>query len=191
MRRIWILAALVTLFGAGGAHADPCEAIPEGGPAPAAASYGASFAGPVAYVIDGDSFCVALGEGPKTWVEVRLGDFYAVKTGTAGATAKAALERIALGKQATCVANLQSGDRVAARCSIDGKPVGDSLRTAGVAEEDLGSVASPVASRSGRRSAQGSAHASQSGDVLGAAQGFRQGVASGLKRAARMPMIIP
>ena len=186
-----VIAAVVALAGMTGEAPDPCEAIPPGGPAPAAAAFGSSFSGPVAYVIDGDSFCVALGEGPKTWVEVRLGDFYAWKHGQDGVRAKAALEHLAMGKTATCVANLQSGDRVAARCTIDGKLIGDGLRAAGVAEEDVGSVATPVAHRAGRGSAQASAQASGSGDVLGAAQGFRQGVASGLKRAARTPMIFP
>ena len=40
---------------ASAAHADPCKAIPDKGPMPDYLSPGARFAGPVAYVGDGDS----------------------------------------------------------------------------------------------------------------------------------------
>jgi micrococcal nuclease len=185
-----VIAVVVALAGVSGEMADPCEAIPDGGPAPAAAAFGSTFSGPVVHVIDGDSFCVALGDGPKSWVEVRLGDFYAWKEGANGRKAKVALEGLAMGKTATCVANLQSGDRVAARCTIDGKPIGDSLRTAGVAEEDLGvasgpPVSGPVHGRERARAARGA-----SPGVGQAARAYRSGVASGLRRAgsARVPL---
>lgn len=121
------------------ALADPCEAISENGPMPARLGFGSSFSGPVAVVIDGDSMCVAVGAGPENLVEVRLADYFAPESGQSGGSrAKAALERIALGRQATCVANLRTYDRIAARCRIDGRPVGDLMRQAGVAEGGSG-----------------------------------------------------
>jgi micrococcal nuclease len=182
-----VIAAVVALAGVSGEIPDPCEAIPPGGPAPAAAAFGSSFSGPVVQVIDGDSFCVALGEGPQTWLEVRLGDFYAVKDGAYGPKAKAALEKLALGKTASCVANLQSGDRVAARCTIDGNLIGDSLRTAGVTEEDLGVTSGPPIS--GPVHGRERARAASPG-IGQAARAYRSGVASGLRRAgsARVPL---
>lgn len=135
MRLLLALAFGMVLAGAAPALADPCEAIPGNGPLPAYLSYGARFAGPVVFVIDGDSFCVAVGPGHDQWVEVRAADFFAPETSQAsGARAKAALERIALGKQAVCYANTRTFDRIAAQCSIGGKAVGDLMRRAGVAE---------------------------------------------------------
>lgn len=192
MLRLWAIAATFALIGAGRAAADPCEAIPPGGPAPAAASFGAAFSGPVAHVIDGDSFCVALGEGPQAWLEVRLGDFYAVKDGAAGAKAKAALEGLALGKPVDCVANLQSDDRIAARCWIGGQLVSDSLRAAGVAEEDVGSVAAPA--RAARRASGGSGGGSQGSStaqtVGQGSEAFGRSVASALKQPRPIPILI-
>jgi hypothetical protein len=59
------------------AKADPCKAIPDRGPMPSYLHRDAHFAGPVVYVGDGDSLCVAVGQGPENWVEIRLEDFYA------------------------------------------------------------------------------------------------------------------
>src|SRR5690606_2502435 len=50
---------------------------PDKGPMPTYLGRGASFAGPIVYVGDGDSLCVGVGSGPQAWVEVRLADFYA------------------------------------------------------------------------------------------------------------------
>jgi endonuclease YncB( thermonuclease family) len=108
--------------GCAAAAADPCKAIPDRGPAPAYLSPGSTFAGPVVYVGDGDSLCVAVGDGPQAWVEVRLADFYAPELHEpAGPAAKAALTRLAMGKRATCRADHQSYDRMVARCEIGGR----------------------------------------------------------------------
>ncbi len=139
MRRLPILTALLFAALAGRAAADPCEAIPEEGPLPAYLAFGARFSGPVVEVLDGDSLCVAVGPGHKDWVEVRLADFYAPESSeAAGALAKAALRRIALGKTAVCVAGLKTYDRVAARCQVDGRPIGDLMREARIAEGGRG-----------------------------------------------------
>ena len=48
--------------------------------------------------------------------------------------AKAALERIAMGRNAECIANHKSYDRVVATCRIGGRSIGDMLRAAGIVE---------------------------------------------------------
>ena len=114
---------------------------------PAYLGFGATFSGPVVDVLDGDSLCVAVGPEPKDWVEVRLADFYAPELSeTAGALAKAALKRIALGQTATCVAGMRTYDRVAARCQVDGRPIGDQMREAKIAEGGRGTGAPKQAS---------------------------------------------
>jgi endonuclease YncB( thermonuclease family) len=72
-----------------------------------------------------------------------VADFYAARAGTnAGApldgfltavhtAAKAALERLAMGRNAECVANHKSYDRVVATCRIGGRSIGDLLKAAG------------------------------------------------------------
>jgi endonuclease YncB( thermonuclease family) len=96
---------------------------------------GAHFSGPVVYVGDGDSLCVAVGQGPANWVEIRLEDFYSPELHSpTGSAAKAALEGIAMGRNAECVANHQSYDRVVATCRIGGRSIGDLLRAAGIVE---------------------------------------------------------
>lgn len=130
------------------AAADPCEAIGEDGRLPSYLRYGARFAGLVVHVIDGDSLCVAVGEGRSAWVEVRLADFHAVELKEpGGAGAKAALERVALGRQASCVASIATYDRIAARCTIDGAPIGNSLRSAGSVEGGSGRAPARPATR--------------------------------------------
>ncbi|MDP3746999.1 MAG: excalibur calcium-binding domain-containing protein [Phenylobacterium sp.] len=129
-----LLLSLALLWSAP-AWADPCEAIPEQGPLPGYLAFGASFSGPVSHVIDGDSLCVAVGSGGTDWVEVRLADFHATELSQpGGAAAKSALARLALGQHAVCVANLRTYDRIAARCRIHGRPVGDLMRSAGIGE---------------------------------------------------------
>jgi micrococcal nuclease len=76
MRILFGLALLGGLAIATGTRADPCKAIPDRGPMPSYLYRGAHFSGPVVYVGDGDSLCVAVGQGPANWVEVRLEDFY-------------------------------------------------------------------------------------------------------------------
>ncbi|MBJ7410138.1 MAG: nuclease [Phenylobacterium sp.] len=118
-------AALALVTGwAGAAFADPCEA-----PLP---RRGQVFSGPVRYVGDGDSLCVADARG---LIEVRLADFYAPELNKPGGRqAKAALERIAMGRQVTCKAGRRSYDRVVARCTLGGISLGDRMRRAGVEE---------------------------------------------------------
>jgi endonuclease YncB( thermonuclease family) len=140
MRPPGFLAALTFLIiPAGIAHADPCRAIPDHGPVPAYLQPGKSFSGPVVRVLDGDSMCVALGDSPSQWVEVRLVDFYAAELGSSGGpAAKAALETVALGKVTECKAGPQSYDRVVSACRIGGRAVGDLMRAKGVPEGGRG-----------------------------------------------------
>ena len=130
---------VVCLGVATGALADPCKAIPDKGALPAYLRHGASFAGPVVHIGDGDSLCVALGPRPEQWVEVRLADFYAPELHTpAGPAAKSALDRLTAGQRLTCVAQHRSYDRIVAVCRIKGVSLGDLLRQAGVAEGGRG-----------------------------------------------------
>jgi hypothetical protein len=70
---------------------------------------------------------------------VRLADFYAPELRSAGGTAaKAALTRIALGKQADCIAGAGTYDRIAARCRINGQAIGDLMTAAGIKEGGAG-----------------------------------------------------
>lgn len=116
------------------AWADPCE-----GTLPRRS--GETFAGTVRYVGDGDSLCVGQSDDPNTWIEVRLADFNSPELHTpAGPAAKAALERIAMGRPAQCVAGggrtrrVVTYDRVIAVCRIGGRRIGDLMREAGVEE---------------------------------------------------------
>lgn len=113
------------------ALADPCTAHL---PAP-----GRAFSGPVVYVGDGDSLCVAAVKGreldPATWVEVRLADFYAPELAEPGGeSAKRGLSRLALDRQVVCRAGARSYDRVVAVCRRDGRALGDLMRAAGQTE---------------------------------------------------------
>lgn len=124
---------------ASSAIADPCTAIPERGPLPGYLAQGATFSGRVVYIGDGDSLCVSHGGGAETWVEVRLADFYAPELHSAGGPeAKAALSKLALGRNANCLAGRRSYDRVVARCEIGGRSIGDSLRRMGIREGGRG-----------------------------------------------------
>lgn len=119
--------------------ADPCEAIPAKGPLPTHFSPGSVFSGRVTYVGDGDSLCVAQGVGRHDWIEVRLADFYAPElNGLRGEEAKQALSQLALGKPVICEAQHRSYDRIVARCTINGVPLGDTLRARGVPEGGRG-----------------------------------------------------
>jgi hypothetical protein len=128
------LFALIALAWPTLSFADPCE-----GDLPRRA--GAQFSGTVRYVGDGDGLCIGASNDPRTWVEVRLADFNAPELNTvAGVNAKAALERIAMGRPAQCVAGggrsrrVVSYDRVTATCRIDGRRIGDLMREAGIEE---------------------------------------------------------
>ena len=135
MRIVIGLALLGALTTATAAKADPCKAIPDRGPMPSYLHRGAHFSGPVVYVGDGDSLCVAVGQGPANWVEIRLEDFYAPELHSpSGPGAKAALERVAMGRDAECIANHQSYDRVVATCRIGGRSIGELIRATGETE---------------------------------------------------------
>lgn len=126
-----IIGVFLWLASTGAASADPCE-----GPLPAS---GSAFSGQVRYIGDGDSLCVGTSNNPGEWIEVRIADFYAPELNSpAGREAKAALERIAMGRQASCVAGRRSYDRVVATCSIGGRSVPDLMRAAGVKEGGRG-----------------------------------------------------
>lgn len=143
-RTLALLAGLAALALGASAHADPCKAIPDNGRVPAFLQPGRSFSGPVVRVLDGDSLCVAVGDGPESWVEVRLVDFYAAESGSPGGpAAKAALERIALGKVATCTAGAQSYDRVISACTIAGRAIGETMRASHVPEGGRGYSSEP------------------------------------------------
>jgi micrococcal nuclease len=127
-----LAAFALAVSAAASARADPCKAIPDRGPTPAALAPGRVFAGPVVYVGDGDSLCVALGSGPANWAEVRLADVYAPELAEPqGREAKAILERIVLGRRLDCVAGRRSYDRIVAACRMGGRAVSAHLQAAG------------------------------------------------------------
>lgn len=138
------LAALIVPLGlalAGAAHADPCKAIPDKGPAPGWARPGHVVSGPVRYVGDGDSLCVGRAADPASWVEIRLADFNAPELNAPGGrAARAALERLTKGRTLICTAVRGRGgravsyDRLIAVCRLSGVSLADRLRAAGVVE---------------------------------------------------------
>ena len=133
--RTSLALALLLALGATVAHADPCKAIADRGPMPAYLTPGKAFSGPIVYIGDGDSLCVAIGQGPGAWVEVRLADFYAPELAAPGGReAKDTLDRIAMGKRVDCVAQHRSYDRVVSRCTLGGVSLGDRMRAAGASE---------------------------------------------------------
>lgn len=146
--------AIACLGFAAGARADPCHAIADNGALPEYLAPGASFSGPVVYVGDGDSLCVGVGPARSEWVEVRLADFYAPELSSSdGPAAKRALEALAMGREVSCVAQHQSYDRIVARCELDGRSLGDLLRTGGGAEGGNGFAATeaPIAPQNADR----------------------------------------
>lgn len=126
MRRYLGWALLIGALAVGtAASADPCT-----GPLPPS---GATFSGRVAYIVDGDGLCVAVGPSPSEWVEVRLADFYAPElSGPGGEDAKVKLARVARGRQVECRAQKQSYDRVVAACTLNGVSLGTLMQQSGV-----------------------------------------------------------
>lgn len=131
--RCWLVAVFLAALPAV-AWADPCEGALPGRP-------GETFSGQVRYIGDGDSLCVGNSSDSATWIEVRLADFNAPELhADGGQAAKTALERLALGRNAQCVATrgrngrVISYDRVIATCRIGGRRIGDALRAAGARE---------------------------------------------------------
>lgn len=135
----WCLISVLGLLVAGPALADPCKAIPDKGPMPAALAAGRTFSGPVVYIGDGDSLCVETSPGPNGWVEVRLEDFYAPELhAPGGQAAKQRLEGLVMGRRLVCKADHRSHDRVVAGCRLNGAKLGDLLRRAGGEEGGRG-----------------------------------------------------
>lgn len=132
MKILLSMATLIVGLSAGqSAFADPCTA-----PLP---SQGAEFSGQVRYVGDGDSLCVGPSGDPRTWIEVRVADFYAPELHSSGGPqAKAALEKISMGQMARCTAGRRSYDRVVAQCFVGGNSIGDLMRKAGIQEGGRG-----------------------------------------------------
>lgn len=129
---------MVAAFVAAPALADPCEA-PVGGYRP-----GATVAGIIRYVGDGDGLCIGPGSDPLTWTEIRLANFFAPElSAPGGRQAKAVLDKF-VGRQAVCTAergangSTRSYDRLIASCSIEGRSLSGLLREAGVAEGGRG-----------------------------------------------------
>lgn len=113
------------------ALADPCE-----GRLPTRA--GESFGGIVQYVGDGDSLCVGRTTDPREWVEVRLADYDAPELQEReGRRAKDMLSRLVRGRLVDCTAvrgrsgRVTSHDRVIASCRINGRRLGELLRSHG------------------------------------------------------------
>ncbi len=128
-------AVVATLALASPALADPCKLVPDKGPMPAALAAGKRFSGPVVYVGDGDSLCVAIGPSGAEWAEVRLADFYAPELAQPGGReSKSQLERLVSRRRVECVAQHRSHDRVVARCTLRGRSLGDLMRAAGARE---------------------------------------------------------
>lgn len=130
------LIATFLILLASPALADPCKAIPDNGPMPSYLAKGTTFSGPVTYVGDADSLCVAVGgRAPENLVEVRVADFYGPEINAPGGRdAKATLERIVKGRHVVCTAGRRSFDRVVAICRLGGVTIGDLMRGAGVEE---------------------------------------------------------
>ena len=140
-----VALGLVFSLVATAAMADPCKAIPGKGPKPKWAKPGYVVAGPVRYVGDGDSLCVGPTRNPKTWVEIRLADFYAPELREpGGGRAKATLERITTGRTLTCTAvrgdngRVVSYDRLIAVCRMGDRQLAEAIRREGVAEGGRG-----------------------------------------------------
>jgi len=68
-----------------------------------------------------------------------VADFYAPELHSpGGAQAKAAMERVAMGRTLQCVAGKRSYDRVVAECTLNGTSIGDLMRREGVTEGGRG-----------------------------------------------------
>lgn len=127
----WLFVALPLIAFPEVAFADPCEArLPS--------RSGETFSGLVRYIGDGDSLCLGPSADPATWIEVRLSDFDAPELNQAsGREARDRLSGLVRGRVLTCVAvrgrngRVIVWDRVIASCRLNGRTVGDLLRSAG------------------------------------------------------------
>lgn len=127
----WILAVALLLVLPSIARADPCE-----GRLPTRA--GETFSGMVRHIGDGDSLCIGPTTDPATWIEVRLSDFDAPELQSpTGRADRDRLSGLVRGRVLACVAvrgrngRVVVYDRVIASCTLNGRRVGDLLRTAG------------------------------------------------------------
>lgn len=135
------LRALVFLGGMAlgtAANADPCTARVAGHRS------GEVVTGMIQYVGDGDSLCIGKSRDPSTWIEIRLGDWYAPELHEPGGQrAKRALKRL-LGQLAVYTATRgQNGrtvsyDRLVAVCSVKGRSIADHMRSAGIEQGGRG-----------------------------------------------------
>jgi micrococcal nuclease len=90
---------------------------------------GVKFSGVVTWVGDGDMVC--LGPNRDRRIEVRLADFNAPEKGQPNfQLAWDALRGIALDEFVECVGTHYSHDRIVARCTLDGRSLGDRMRDA-------------------------------------------------------------
>lgn len=139
MKTAALSLVLLLVAAATPALADPCEAIPRKGPLPEVLRGGWAFSGTVVHIIDGDGLCVAGARDKSFWIEVRLSDFHAPeRSEPGGEAARQALRRVAQGREVTCKPLRRSYDRIVAACRLRGRPLGDLLRAAGVAEGGRG-----------------------------------------------------
>jgi len=100
---------------------------------------GQTFAGAARIVHDGDTLCIGPGADHAGWVKVRLADFYAPELGEPGGReATEALRSITAGAWVVCVADHRSYDRAVARCTINGKPIGELMKARGVQQGGRG-----------------------------------------------------
>lgn len=131
MRAVLALAVAAT-FIAFPALAQPCH-----GKLP---SKGATFAGRARIIVDGDTLCVGSGEDQRTWVPVRIADFYAPEwSEPGGPEATFALMRLTRRAWITCgPAQHRSYGRIVAVCKVRGKSLGDLMRAKGVQEGGRG-----------------------------------------------------
>lgn len=93
----------------------------------------AKFSGVVTWIGDGDMLCI--GPDRDRRIEVRVSDFNAPELNQPGGiAARDALRGIALNKVVARVGTHHNGERIVARCTLNGRSVGDLMREAGVPE---------------------------------------------------------
>ena len=131
MQRALALGAFLSAL-ASAAHADPCTA-PVTGYQP-----GDVVRGRVVYAVDGDGLCLELGHGRGRWLEIREARWFAPELSTYAGFRAREVMRQQVGRGAVCTVargfkgQTFSYDRVIASCRIDGQPIGQIMRDAGV-----------------------------------------------------------
>lgn len=99
--------------------AGPCK-----GPPPA---IGAVLHGPVLHVIDGDTFCVALGATPDRWTPLRLASVRPHAPSIATRSEHGTLMAVAFAQNVTCRVVGAAEARTLAVCEMDGHSIADRL----------------------------------------------------------------